>query len=187
MRVGVLVSGSGSILSALIKSGINICVVISDRPCVGLDIATSYGIATELIERKSYDRDFDRNNYTNHVVEKLHLHQVELVAMAGFMTILGEPIFEAFSGKVLNTHPALLPSFKGAHAVEASLAAGVKLSGCTVHIATPQVDAGPILAQEAVPVFEQDTPASLHERIKEVERRLYPKCILEISQGGHVL
>ncbi len=187
MRVGVLVSGSGSILSALIQSGIDICVVVSDRPCLGLDVARSNAIATELVERKSYGGDFDRNDYTSRVVEKLLNYKVELVAMAGFMTILGEPIFDAFPNKVLNTHPALLPSFKGAHAVEASLAAGVKLSGCTVHIATPQVDAGPILAQEAVPVFENDTPASLHERIKEVERRLYPKCILEISQGGHVL
>jgi phosphoribosylglycinamide formyltransferase-1 len=99
--------------------------------------------------------------------------------MAGFMTVLDKPVFDAFPGRVLNTHPALLPAFKGAHAVDEALAAGVKVTGCTVHLATPEVDDGPILAQEAVPVLPGDTVESLHERIKAVERRLYPHTIKE--------
>jgi phosphoribosylglycinamide formyltransferase 1 len=99
------------------------------------------------------------------------------VVMAGFGTVLGEPVHDAFGGRILNTHPALLPAFPGWHAVEDALAAGVSVTGCTVHLATVETDAGPVLAQEQVPVLEGDTVSSLHERIKEVERRLYPATI----------
>ena len=115
--------------------------------------------------------------FTERVVDALQRHDVDLVAMAGFMTILEKPVFDAFPGRILNTHPALLPAFRGAHAVEEALEAGVKVTGCTVHVATLEVDAGPILAQEAVPVLDGDTVESLHERIKAVERRLYPDTI----------
>ena len=91
------------------------------------------------------------------------------------MTVLGRPMFDAYGGRVLNTHPSLLPAFPGAHAVRDALAFGVKVTGCTVHIATARMDDGPILAQEAVPVLPDDTEATLHERIKAVERRLYPQ------------
>ncbi len=97
--------------------------------------------------------------------------------MAGFMTILEKPIFDAYAGRVLNTHPSLLPAFRGAHAVDDALAAGVKVTGCTVHVATLEVDSGPILAQEAVPVLDDDTAETLHQRIKEVEHRLYAETI----------
>src|SRR5439155_25530822 len=107
-------------------------------------------------------------------------HGVELIAMAGFGTILEKPIHDAFPNRILNTHPALLPAFKGWHAVSAALAAGVKVTGCTVHLATLEVDEGPILAQEAVPVLEGDTVETLHERIKAVERRLYPEVLLSL-------
>ena len=103
--------------------------------------------------------------------------------MAGFGTILDKPIHDAYEGRILNTHPALLPSFPGWHAVEQALAAGVKLTGCTVHLATLEVDAGPILAQEAVAVLPDDDAASLHERIKAVERRLYPRTIRSFVEG----
>ena len=122
--------------------------------------------------------------FTHQVVDALQRHEVELVAMAGFMTILEKPIFDAFPGRVLNTHPSLLPSFRGAHPVEEALAAGVKVTGCTIHIAVPDVDAGPILAQEAVPVLADDTTDTLHERIKDVERRLYPQTIKELIAGA---
>jgi phosphoribosylglycinamide formyltransferase 1 len=115
--------------------------------------------------------------FTHAVVDALAEHGVEVVVMAGFMTILEKPIFDAFDGKVLNTHPSLLPAFRGAHAVPDALAAGVKVTGCTVHVATLEVDCGPILAQEAVPVLEGDTAETLPERIKEVEHRLYPETI----------
>jgi phosphoribosylglycinamide formyltransferase 1 len=106
------------------------------------------------------------------------------VVMAGFMTVLDKPIFDAWPGRILNTHPALLPAFRGAHAVEEALALGVKITGCTVHIATPEVDAGPILAQEAVPVLPGDDADRLHERIKGVERRLYPATIKAFIEGA---
>src|ERR1041385_3511544 len=97
--------------------------------------------------------------------------------MAGFGTIFEKPMFDAYDGRILNTHPALLPAFPGWHAVEDALAAGVKVTGCTIHIANLEVDTGPIVAQEAVPVLPDDTKDSLHERIKSVERRLYPDTI----------
>jgi phosphoribosylglycinamide formyltransferase-1 len=97
--------------------------------------------------------------------------------MAGFMRILDKPVFDAFPGRVLNTHPSLLPSFRGAHAVADALEAGVKVTGCTIHVAVPEVDAGPILAQEAVEVLAGDTVERLHERIKAVEHWLYPETI----------
>ena len=100
--------------------------------------------------------------------------------MAGFMTVLAPPAFAAFPDRILNTHPSLLPAFPGAHAVRDALAFGVKVTGCTVHVATERVDHGPILAQEAVTVRPDDDEASLHERIKAVERRLYPEVIEEV-------
>ena len=106
--------------------------------------------------------------------------------MAGWGTILSSAAFEAFPGRIINTHPALLPSFKGWHGVRDALEAGVKVTGCTVHVATEAVDDGPILAQEAVPVLPEDDEASLHERIKEVERRLYTQTIAEILERGTV-
>src|SRR5204862_1111661 len=102
---------------------------------------------------------------------------VGLVVMAGFGTVLDKPVHDAYPGQILNTHPALLPAFRGWHAVEEALAAGVKVTGCTVHVATLEVDDGPILAQEAVPVLPDDTVETLHERIKEVERRIYPEVL----------
>jgi len=109
------------------------------------------------------------------------------VVMAGFGTILEQPIYDRFAGHVLNTHPALLPSFPGWHGVRDALDYGVKVTGCTVHVATLEVDAGPILAQEAVAVLPDDTEESLHERIKVVERRLYIDTIRCILERGHVL
>ena len=104
-------------------------------------------------------------------------HQVDLVAMAGFGTVMTDAVHQAFPGRILNTHPSLLPAFPGWHGVRDALAAGVTETGCTVQIATREMDAGPILAQEVVPVLPDDTEATLHERIKEVERVLYPAVI----------
>lgn len=179
VAVGVLASGSGTILRAILEEGIPVAVVVVDRPCRATEVASAAGVAAELVERSSFGPDFDRLAYTHKVVDVLQRHGVDTVVMAGWGTINEKPLFDAFDGRVLNTHPALLPAFPGWHAVEEALAAGVKVTGCTVHVATVEVDAGPILAQEAVPVLPDDTPDSLHERIKEVERRLYPKTIRE--------
>ena len=177
MRVGVLASGSGTILQAMIDREIPVVLVLADRACGALSIAADAGIAAELVERTDFRPSFDRGAYTNDVVAALERHDVDLVAIAGFGTILSETFVGAFGARAVNTHPALLPAFKGWHAVRDALAAGVKVTGCTVHLVTEDVDAGPILAQEAVPVLDGDTEQSLHERIKQVERRLYPDVI----------
>ena len=172
MRIGVLASGGGSNLEAILRAGLPVVAVVVDRPCGATTIAEAAGVPATVVPRRP-----DRLAFTHDVVDALAERDVELVVMAGFMTILEKPIFDAYAGRVLNTHPSLLPAFKGAHAVEEALAAGVKVTGCTVHVATLEVDSGPILAQEAVPVLDGDTPETLHERIKEVEHRLYPETI----------
>ena len=182
-RLGVLASGSGTILSAILDAGLLVQVVVLDRPCRAADVADAAGVAIDVVERESYGPEFDRTAYTNRVVDALKRHQVDVVAMAGFGTVLAPEIFAVYPDRILNTHPALLPAFKGWHAVRDALAAGVKVTGCTVHIATEDVDAGPILAQEAVVVDAADTESSLHERIKAVERRLYPATIRRFMEG----
>lgn len=187
MRIGVLASGGGTILGAILADGIPVQVVVVDRPCGATDVAAAAGVPSVLVRRASFGADFDREAYTERVVEVLRENGVELVVMAGFMTVLAEPLFDAFEGAVLNTHPALLPAFPGAHGVRDALAAGVEVTGTTVHVATLDVDAGPVLAQEAVAVLPDDTVASLHERIKAVERRLYPATIRQILERNAVL
>lgn len=188
-RIGVLASGSGTILRALLGSDLPIAVVLVDRPCGATEIAEAAGVPVELVERTSFGSDFDRVAYTHAVVDALARRRVDLVAMAGFGTILSKPIHDAYPDRIVNTHPALLPAFKGWHAVEDALNAGVKVTGCTVHLARLEVDEGPILAQEAVRVLPDDTVDSLHERIKEVERRMYPDVlralIADIDHGDN--
>ncbi len=186
MRIGILASGTGTILRALLDAGLPIVTVVVDRPCGATDRAQDAGIPVEMVERTSFDASFDRLAYTHRVVDALDRHRVDLVAMAGFGTILDKPVHDRFPDRIVNTHPALLPAFKGWHAVDDALAAGVKVTGVTVHYATLEVDDGPILAQEAVPVLEGDTTATLHERIKEVERRLYPAVLRQLveQEGG---
>ena len=184
MRIGVLASGSGTILDAMLERGdLPIEVVVVDRPCAATEVAARRDVPVELIERTRFDAGFDRLAYTHDVVDALARHRIDLIAMAGFGTILDKPIHDAFPRRIVNTHPALLPAFKGWHAVRDALAFGVKVTGCTVHVATLEVDDGPILAQEAVPVLDDDTESSLHERIKQVERRLYPDVIARIVRG----
>lgn len=175
--LGVLASGSGTILEAILGAGLDVSVVVADRPCRALDVAAKAGVPAELVLRDSYGPDFDRAAYSDKVVAALQHHAVDVVAMAGFGTILGPSIVNAFPGRLLNTHPALLPAFKGWHAVRDALAAGVTVTGTTVHLATEDVDEGPILAQEEVAILPGDTEERLHERIKLVERRLYPQTI----------
>jgi phosphoribosylglycinamide formyltransferase 1 len=180
-RLAVLASGSGTLLHAMLGEGLTVSVVVADRPCRALAIADEHGVPGELVERTEWGPGFDRAAYGEQLVKVLRAHGVDLVAMAGFGTVVpGLPA--AFPGRVLNTHPALLPAFKGWHAVRDALACGVKVTGTTVHIATEAVDDGPILAQEAVPVLPGDTEDTLHERIKQVERRLYPATIRQFIE-----
>src|SRR3954471_238235 len=183
MRVGVLASGSGTVLRALLDRELPIVVVVADRRCRALEVAAEHGVAAELVERTDFGGAFDRVAYTHDIVDVLHRHDVDLVAIAGFGTILSKPFVDAYGGRAVNTHPALLPSFKGWHAVRDALEFGVKVTGPTVHLVTEDVDAGPILAQEAVAVLEGDTETTLHERIKEVERRLYPDVIEKLVKA----
>ena len=179
--MGVLASGSGTILRAMLERGdIPIAIVIVDRPCGATGISEEFGVPAALIERTTFGPDFDRFAYTKEVVAALVGLDIDLVVMAGFGTILDQPIHDAYPGRVLLTHPSLLPAFKGWHAVRDALAAGVKVTGCTVLLASLEVDDGPILAQEAVPVLADDTESSLHERIKEVERRLYSEVVARV-------
>jgi phosphoribosylglycinamide formyltransferase 1 len=183
VRVAVLVSGSGTILQAMLDADVPVSLVLSDRPCAGLDVAERGGVAAELVDRREwggFSKEFDREGYTRAVTDVLVEASTGLVAMAGFGTVLDQPIHDAFTGRILNTHPALLPAFPGWHGVEDALAAGVKVTGCTVHLAGLEMDTGPILAQEAVAVLPDDTVETLHERIKEVERRLYPATIHQV-------
>jgi len=187
VRIAVLASGSGTLLESILSEDIPVDLVVVDRPCPAIGVATAHGVKAELVERASFGADFDREAYTAEVVDVLRAHEIELVVMAGFGTVFAEPIHTAFPDRILNTHPALLPSFKGWHAVRAALAYGVKVTGCTIHVATLEVDAGPILAQEAVPVLPSDDEASLHERIKAVERRLYPATIRAVLADPNLL
>lgn len=179
----MLVSGSGTILEAVVAAGVPVVVVVADRPCRGLEVAAHAGIETVLVDRRrcgGFGPEFDRRRFTETVTAALVQRDVDLVAMAGFGTVLDQPVHDAFGGRILNTHPSLLPAFPGWRAVADALAAGVRVTGCTVHLATVELDSGPVLAQEEVEVQPTDTVETLHERIKGVERRLYPETILSV-------
>ncbi len=190
--MAVLVSGTGSILEAMLDAGLPVQVVGADRPCRGLRIAEAAGLDTVLLARSQWtgapdadgrtsNQGFEREGYSRELAAALHGRGADVVAMAGFGTVLDSSFFAWDGGRyrerVLNTHPSLLPAFPGWHAVRDALAAGADESGCTVHLAIPEVDAGPILAQRAVPVRHGDDVTTLHERIKAAERELYPATI----------
>lgn len=183
MRLAVLVSGSGTLLEAMFQANLPIGLVVADRPCRALDLVGP-DIAAELLERTDWTSGFDRNGYAKELIDLWQRHEIDLVAMAGFGTILGSPVFDAYGGRVVNTHPALLPAFPGWHAVRDALAYGAKVTGCTIHVATEEVDDGPILAQRAVEIMPDDDEASLHERIKVVERCLYIETLRDIESHG---
>jgi phosphoribosylglycinamide formyltransferase-1 len=182
-RLCVLVSGSGTILEALVDKGVAVALVGADRPCRGLEVARGAAIEVLLLDRAHYGGfgpGFDRERYSSDLAEELTSRGIDVVAMAGFGTILTSSFHDAFPGRVLNTHPSLLPDFKGWHAVAQALASGVLETGCTVHVATLELDDGPILAQRRVAVEADDDESSLHERIKAVERELYPAVLTRV-------
>ena len=183
MRIAVLASGSGTILEAILDE-LKVELVLVDRPCRATEVAKLAGAKPLLVERTDFTGSFDRDAYTEQIVRVLEHRRIELVAMAGFGTVLGRALQDAYGGRVVNTHPSLLPAFPGWHAVEDALAYGVKVTGCTIHLVELAVDAGRILAQEAVPVLPGDTVDRLHERIKSTERRLYPRTIKQFVAAG---
>ena len=182
MRVGALASGTGSILEAILDAGIAVDLVVTDRRCRALELADERDVPGELVERTEFGKSFDRDAYSDQVVAVLQKHDIDVVLSAGFGTVIPKAV-ESFPGRMLNTHPSLLPSFKGWHAVRDALDYGVKITGCTVHIVTEEMDVGPILAQEAVEVRPDDTEDTLHARIKDVERHLYPATIKAVMEG----
>lgn len=178
-KIAVFASGSGTNFRSILEAGIKVSVLVVDRPCTAEAIAAEHGVRVERVLRSEFGEPIDRELYTKTLIEALDPYNIDLIVMAGFMTVVASSFIDAYPGRVLNTHPSLLPAFPGAHAVRDALKAGVKVTGCTVHIITPKVDDGPILAQESVAVLSGDTEETLHERIKETERKLYPQVIKE--------
>jgi phosphoribosylglycinamide formyltransferase-1 len=187
-KVVVLVSGSGTLLQALLDETrdetypVQVVAVGADRDGIeGLARAERAGVPT-FVERV---RDHaDRDEWDMALTEKVAKYEPHLVVSAGFMKILGPAFLARYAGRVVNTHPALLPAFPGAHAVEEAVAYGVKVTGSTVHLVDSGVDTGPILAQEPVPVDPGDTVGDLHERIKTVERRLLVDVLARLVREG---
>jgi phosphoribosylglycinamide formyltransferase-1 len=180
VRIGILASGSGTILEAILATDLLVRLVAADRPCRALDVATAASIPIELLDRADFGGfgpEFDRDGYTRAVTDALVAADIDVVVMAGFGTVLAQPVHDAFPGRILNTHPALLPAYPGWHAVSDALAAGAAVTGTTVHVAHLEMDTGPILAQAAVAIHPEDDEVTLHERIKAVERTLYPATI----------
>ena len=194
IKIGVLVSGGGTNLQALIdaeKRGElgrgKISLVIASKPGVyALERAANNGIASKVLARKEYA---DIASYSKALVDELHSAEIDLVVLAGFLTIIDEQVYEAYPNKILNVHPALIPSFcgkgfYGLYVHEAALAKGVKVSGATVHIVTPECDAGPIVLQKAVAVMDDDTPETLQRRImEEAEWKILPEAVRLFADG----
>ena len=181
----VLISGSGSNLQALVAASQGgrmpgyVAGVVADRPCAGLEWAASNNIPWLLIEPGAYPT---REDWSRAMRDRILEVQADLVVSAGFMRILAPVFVDGYFGRLINVHPSLLPAFPGAHAVRDALAAGVKVTGSTVHFVDHLVDHGPIILQEPVRVEEGDTELSLHERIKAVEHQMVPQaCTLMLE------
>ena len=185
-RVVVLASGTGSLLQALLDAAIGayparVVAVGVDRDCAAVTIAATAGVPSYLVRLRDHA---DRCGWDAAIAAATAAHNPDLVVSAGFMKLLGPQFLSRFPGRVINTHPALLPAFPGAHAVRDALDYGVTVTGCTVHLVDAGMDTGPILAQQAVSVHEGDDEQSLHERIKTVERRLLVDVLAALATRG---
>jgi phosphoribosylglycinamide formyltransferase-1 len=191
-RVAILISGRGANMAALIAAAnqpdypAEIVVVLSNRAdAAGLKRAGAAGIATAIVDHARFGSD--REAFEQAVQAVLDAHRVEIVCLAGFMRLLTPWLVTRWNGRMLNIHPALLPSFKGLHTHERALAAGVKIHGATVHFVVPDVDSGPIVAQAAVPVLDDDTPDALAARVLFAELRIYPLALGLVAAGKSTL
>ena len=185
-RLVVLASGTGSLLASLLDAAVDdyparVVAVGVDRDCAAVDIADAASLPSFRVRLADYP---NRDSWDTALTESTAEHSPDFVVSAGFMKILGPQFLSKFEGRTLNTHPALLPAFPGAHGVADALAHGVKVTGCTVHLVDAGTDTGPILAQEAVPVLDDDDEQTLHERIKVTERRLLVGVIAAVATGG---
>jgi phosphoribosylglycinamide formyltransferase 1 len=183
-RVAVLVSGSGTNLQALLDDPAirpHVAVVVSDRPGVrALDRARDAGVEALVLEPRTFT---DRLAFDRALVAALRERRVDVVVSAGWMRLLGAPVLDAYEGRCLNVHPALLPAFPGMAAVDEALAYGVKVTGVTVHLVDEGADTGPIVLQEAVDVLDDDDEGSLAARIHAVEHRLLPAAVRALREG----
>lgn len=185
-RMVVLASGTGSLLQSVLAAAVGdyparVVAVGTDRECRAEMIAADAGLPHFRVRLGGYA---DRMAWDAALTAAIAAHEPDLIVSAGFMKILGPTLLNRFPGRVINTHPALLPSFPGAHAVPDALAYGVKVTGCTVHLVDAGVDTGPVLAQQAVEVLDGDDEQSLHERIKVVERRLLVDVLAAVARRG---
>lgn len=183
MRAVILISGRGSNMRALLEAGlpVDFACVISNRPeAAGLAIAARHGVATAVVDHRRHD---GRAAFDAALAAEIDRHAPDLVILAGFMRVLTESFVRHYSNRLVNIHPALLPAFPGLDTHARALAAGVKLHGCTVHFVTPEVDAGPIIAQAAVPVLADDTPETLAARVLRQEHRLFPLAVRWLAEG----
>lgn len=187
VNIGVLVSGSGSNLQAIVDNAedglldADIKVIISNNPdAYALERAKKHNIPAVVIEHSDFE---DREDFDRKMIEVLRSYSVELVVMAGFMRVLSPMFLKAFPMKIMNIHPAILPSFPGLHGQRKAFEYGVKFSGCTVHFADEGVDTGPIIIQAIVPVYDDDTEETLSERILKEEHRIYSQAIQLYAEG----
>jgi phosphoribosylglycinamide formyltransferase-1 len=187
LPIAVLISGGGTNLQAIIDAiagnrlDAKIEVVLSNRAdAFGLVRAKNHGIPTEILDHKAFP---SREAYDQAVVDLLRARSVQLVALAGFMRLLSPVLVRAFSNRIMNIHPALLPSFPGLHVQKKALEHGVRFSGCTVHFVNQECDEGPIIIQAVVPVFPDDSEEQLAERILQQEHRIYPRAIQLYAEG----
>ena len=184
-RVGILISGRGSNMSALIAAAkasdypAEIVCVIANRPNAGgVGIAAAEGISAQVIDHKAFD---SKTDFEAALAAALDAYGVEIIALAGFLRVLSSDFIARYPGRILNIHPSLLPDFKGLDTHERALAAGVKEHGCSVHIVNAELDDGPVLMQAMVPVLEGDTPGKLAARVLEAEHRIYPAALAEFA------
>lgn len=187
LKVGVLISGRGTNLQSLLDAcaepafPVEIVLVISNESgAAGLERAEKVGCATRTINYRDYP---DRSTFDAALDEALKEAGVDFVCLAGFMRVLSEGIVEAWRDRMINIHPSLLPSFKGLHAQEQALAAGVRLAGCSIHFVRPAADTGPIIVQAAVPVGGDDDAESLAARVLEAEHKIYPLALRLVAEG----
>ncbi len=186
-RVVILASGTGSLLRSLLDATTvadfpaRIVAVGVDRDCPAVDIASAASVPSYTVRLRDHP---DRDAWDGAITEATAAHEPDLIVAAGFMKILGREFLSRFMGRIINTHPALLPAFPGAHPVPDALEYGVKVTGCSVHLVDAGTDTGPLLAQEPVPVLDDDDEATLHERIKVVERRLLVEVLAAVAVRG---
>ena len=185
LKLGIMASGSGSNFAAVAEAiaskqlNAQIQVLIYNNPGIKAAArAEQWGVPTILHNHRDYQ---GREALDAKIVETLQQYQVDYVVMAGWMRLVTPVLIEAFSDRIVNIHPSLLPSFKGVRAVEQAIAAGVKIAGCTVHLVRLEVDSGPILIQAAVPVLNDDTPETLHARIQVQEHRILPLALAQLA------